>query len=248
MNQDAARETYVASIRSDADLMSAAARTGDLDAPIAACPGWDLRKLVEHTAFIHRWATAAITHAAPPGPDLGPIPTPTSDDNLAVWIVDGAAELIAAIERADPDGDTWHPFPFEQKNWVWARRQAMETAIHRWDAEMAVKGNSSLDATIASDGIHEYVEMMLPRVLGREKATPPSASLHIHCTDVDGEWLMWSEKGEYRMLPIHDKGDAAIRGEAESLWLVLMGRKAREEVDIVGDANAAHAWLDLPGL
>ena len=75
---------------------------------------------------------------------------------------------------------------------------------------------------------------------------PPASSLHVHCTDVDGEWLVWGDKGEYRMLPVHDKGDAAIRGPAANIWLLLMGRLDRSKLDVVGDASAAAAWLDLP--
>ena len=37
-----------------------------------------------------------------------------------------------------------------------------------------------------------------------------------------------------------------LRGPAADLWLVLMGRLDRREVDIVGDPAAADAWLDLP--
>ena len=63
---------------------------------------------------------------------------------------------------------------------------------------------------------------------------------------MSGEWLVWSDNGSYRMLPVHDKGDAALRGPAADIWLVLMGRLDRSEVDIVGDPAAADAWLDLP--
>lgn len=245
MNRAAAIPAHVDSIRSDADRISAAVRTGRLDAPVAACPGWDLRALVEHVAGVHRWATAAITSGQ--APDRASIPAPGADDNLAVWIVDGAADLVAAIEGADPDAATWHPFPLEQRVWVWARRMAMETVVHRWDAEVAASGASTIAPPVAAEGIHEYLELGLPRVLGREQIDPPTASLHVHCTDTDGEWLVWSDGGDYRMLPVHDKGDAALRGTAESLLLVLMGRVDRATVDVVGDPAAADAWLDLPG-
>ena len=236
---------FSAALRSDADLISSVVRTADLTLPVASCPGWDLRQLVEHTGWVHRWATDAIVNNMQPSRDaeFGPAP----DENLAVWIVDGATELINTLDAKDPDSDTWHPFPLDQKVWVWARRQALETAMHRWDAQSAAGLPASLDATLSSNGIHEYLEMGLPRVLERAKTPPPSASLHVHCTDVDGEWLVWSDNGTYRMLPVHDKGDAALRGSADDLWLALMGRLDRSEIDIVGDADAADAWLDLPG-
>ncbi len=236
---------YTAAIRADADIMSSVVRTSDLYAPVAACPGWDLRRLVEHTGGVHRWATHALLHAAPPAPDVEFGPGP--DDNLAVWIVEGATALIAALDATDPEADTWHPFALERKAWVWARRQALETTMHRWDAQHAAGLDATLDPALSSQGIHEYLEMALPRVLTREGVTPPSVSLHVHCTDVDGEWLVWGDDGVYRMLPVHDKGDAAIRGAAADIWLLLMGRLDRRALDIVGDSSAADAWLDLPG-
>lgn len=235
---------YLAALRADADLMSAAIRNGESTTPVAACPGWDLTQLLEHTGWVHRWATAAIVNAKAPGPETNF--GPSDDDNLAVWIVDGATALIGALSASRPDAPTWHPFPLEQQVWVWARRQALETAMHRWDAQTAVGIEATLDAELSSEGIGEYLEMGLPRALRRAKVDPPTASLHIHCTDVDGEWLVWGENGEYRMLPVHDKGDAAIRGAAADIWLLLMGRLGRSELDIVGDASAAATWLDLP--
>jgi len=234
---------YLGSIRDDADLMSAVVRTGSLDTPVAACPGWDVRKVVEHTGFIHRWATHAIRTRSAPG--RGDVTPAGEDDDLAVWIVDGAASLIDALGAVDPDADTWHPFPFEQKTWVWGRRQAIETTLHRWDVQSACGVEATIDAGLASRGIHEFFELGMPRILQKAETGPPSASLHVHCTDVDGEWLVWSDDEQYRMLPVHDKGNAAMRGPAQDLLLVLMGRLDRAEIDIVGDAEAADSWLDV---
>ena len=223
--------------------MSAAIRTGTLDASVAACPGWDVRKVVEHTGFIHRWATHAVRTGAAPG--RGDVIAAGEDDNLAVWIVDGATDLIDALTDVDLDGATWHPFPFEQKMWFWGRRQAIETMLHRWDTQTACGIEATLDGELASSGIHEFFELGMPRILQKAETGPPSQSLHVHCTDVDGEWLVWSDGDQYRMLPVHDKGDAAMRGPAQDLLLVLMGRLDRGEIDIVGERSAADAWLDV---
>lgn len=100
-----------AALCSDADIMSSVVRTADLDSPVAACPGWDLRQLVEHTGSIHRWATHAISHGGQPPKDAGF--SPARDDNLALWIVDGATTLTDALDAAGPEADTWNPFPVE---------------------------------------------------------------------------------------------------------------------------------------
>ena len=56
------------------------------------------------------------------------------------------------------------------------------------------------------------------------------------------------DDGEYRFAPEHRTGDAALRGTAADLLLVLMGRAPRSSIDLVGDSEAADAWLGLPGL
>jgi hypothetical protein len=131
----------------------------------------------------------------------------------------------------------------------------METMVHRWDAEAAAAGVSMLDPTLAAIGLTEFFEMLLPRAIGREHATVPDASLHVHCTDDGlaegaGEWIVWGERGEYRVEPAHRKGDAALRGPAADLLLVMMGRTEIDasSIDVVGAQGAVDAWFALPGL
>ncbi|MGB3735860.1 MAG: maleylpyruvate isomerase family mycothiol-dependent enzyme, partial [Ilumatobacter sp.] len=199
-------------------------------------------------------ATHAIQNAAPAA--AGDVREPSRDadgEELGAWMRLGAGVLADVLAATPVDAVTWHPFPVEQKAWVWSRRQAMETMIHRWDAEVAAVGSSDLDATCAAAGLEEFFEMLLPRTLAREGNPSPTASLHVHCTDDDladgtGEWIVWGEDGEYRMDAAHRKGDAAIRGTAEALLLAVMGRTDGGDLDVIGDHDAATAWLDLPGL
>lgn len=247
-------DSYLAAIRDDARRTAACAESGDLAAPIAGCPDWDLRTLVVHLGSVHRWATHAIQQGAAPAMInvASPEPDATGED-LAAWLRLGAGVLADVLATTPLDANTWHPFPLEHKAWVWSRRQTHETAMHRWDAEFATLGSSTLDPVVAADGLHEFFEMLLPRTLFREGGTAPDMSLHVHCTDEGladgaGEWIMWGENGEYRMEAVHRKGDAALRGSAADLLLAVMGRTDSAGLDIIGDRNAATAWLALPGL
>jgi uncharacterized protein (TIGR03083 family) len=243
----------LAQLQSDAERIATCAEAADLRASVAGCPGWNVRDLVAHVGFIHRWATHALNSSAPPPPDAiaGADPDATPEE-LGGWLRIGSQLLVEVLAATPPDADTWHPFPIERKAWVWSRRQMMETAVHRWDAEEATKGSSELTAGLAAVGIGEYLEIGLPRVLKRDNVDPPTASLHVHCTDDGfaggaGEWVVWSDEGDYRMEAVHRKGDAALRGRAADLLLVLMGRADRATIDVIGDPAAAAAWLDLPG-
>ena len=52
---------------------------------------------------------------------------------------------------------------------------------------------------------------MLRRSVTRESVTLPVGSLHLHCTDTNGEWLMSLDDG-FELVRAHAKGAAALRG------------------------------------
>ncbi len=120
--------------------------------------------------------------------------------------------------------------------------------IHRWDAEQAIGAEATLDAGLAADGIDEYFGVMLPRLVVREHLTLPVGSVHVHLTDVPGEWTAKEEGGQVALTRGHVKGEAAIRGRAEDVLLALWRRPVPEgALDLVGDPSVAEAWLSLGG-
>jgi predicted lipid carrier protein YhbT len=91
--------------------------------------------------------------------------------------------------------------------------------------------------------------LALPRLVSRESLPLPGSSLHVHCTDVAGEWLVRADGDRLAVTREHAKGDAALRGRAEDLLLTLWGRPVPDgAVDTVGDPAAAEAWLTLGGM
>ena len=219
-----------------------------------SCPEWDLRTLVTHLGFVHRWAATAAATAEPPTRDAFEMPPKDlATAELAAWLRTGADQLCQTLSTVDLAGPTWHPFPLEQVARIWPRRQMIETAVHRCDAELAVGIDPQLDASVAAVGLQEFFELALPRVFDREGVAVPTHSLHLHCTDDDlpdgsGEWIVWGDDGALKVEAVHRKGDAALRGSASDLLLVMTGRRDRACLDVVGDTVAVEAWLDLPGL
>jgi uncharacterized protein (TIGR03083 family) len=242
-------ETYLDHIRADVDRFAAAVERGPLEAQVTACPGWDLARLTAHLGGVHRWARqAAIDAAQPPSP-----PRPDPDTDWASWLRDGAAALVATLAAIDLDGPTWHPFPVAKIGRVWPRRQAHETAVHRWDAEAAVGTPSTIDPELASDGIDEYFELVVPRLVVREHIAPAAGSLHVRCTDVPGEWVVQRAGDEVQVVRGHERqpvGDAALHGPAEAILLRLWDRQSplAGELEQLGDPTVADAWLSLPGM
>ena len=253
MNAQPAREVawYLDHLLADSDRFAAVLESGPLDVPVAACPGWDLSRLAEHLGQIHRWARFCAVNARPPDAVESAALESFRPERAADWLRSGAAALADTLRTLDPDAPTWHPFPAERVARVWPRRQAHETSVHRWDAERAVGEPAPIDPDFASDGIDEYFEIAIPRLVVREAITLPTGSLHVHCTDVDGEWLMSSDAdGAYRMVREHQKGDAALRGPAEAILLRLWGRAGDRAAELspVGDAAVLDAWLAIAGM
>jgi uncharacterized protein (TIGR03083 family) len=221
--------------------------TGDPGVAVPTCPDWDVAALIGHLGWVHRWATVAITTGempdrssiGRPGPGLGVT-------ELARWFGDGLDALCAALAAADPAAETWHPFPARRTVDFWFRRLAHETMIHRVDLELALGGVSPLDATVASDGIDEYLCVIVPMLVGSGRVTTPESTLHIHCTDVPGEWMIRPTDGAPVVSREHAKGDAALRGPAADVLLALWGR-GDDSVEIVGSRPAAEAWLAIGG-
>jgi uncharacterized protein (TIGR03083 family) len=243
------RDWYLEHLSEDIERFATAVRRGPLEAPVSGCPGWDLRQLTAHMGVIHRWARHCAANAAPPesrdqyqpGADL-------DADALAGWLVSGGATLVEVLRTIDLDGPTWHPFPVAKLGRVWPRRQAHETSIHRWDAEHATGMTTPIDPELASDGIDEYLDLVMRRLVQRESVTLPAGSLHIHCTDTHGEWLA-SIDGVFELERAHAKGAAALRGPAEALLLRLCNRDSdrADELSPVGDQGVLDAWLKLTG-
>jgi uncharacterized protein (TIGR03083 family) len=251
VDHEAARHRYVEHVLADTERFATAVRRGPLDAPVAACPEWDLRALTSHMGQVHRWARHSAVNAAPPESFDALAADPNLDaEGLAQWLEQGAADLVDVLRTIDLDGPTWHPFPVPRIGHVWPRRQAQEISIHRWDAERAAGlAPAPIDPELASDGIDEYLHLVLPRLVKRDKAGLPSGTLHIHCTDTHGEWLVTADP-EYTVVRAHQKGDAALRGPAEAILLRLWNRESprADELSPVGDETVLEAWLALSGL
>jgi uncharacterized protein (TIGR03083 family) len=245
------RATYLGHVSSDVERTAELVSTGPLDAPVTTCPGWDLAALANHMGDVHRWVIQCVTTARRPTGPEHEAPNRSDASSLAAWLREGAARMVELLATTDESAPTWHPFPLELVAGIWPRRQAHENAVHRVDAETAVGARTPIDAELASDGIDEYFELVLPRLAARRAVALPAGSIHVHCTDVAGEWIV-QRRGDDGLLVRreHAKGDAAVRGPAEALLLRLWNRADDDGtgIEIVGDGDVAAAWLALTGL
>ena len=114
--------------------------------------------------------------------------------------------------------------------------------MHRWDAAHAIGQPDDLDPVVAADGIDEFLSFFANvNALGglESKAVSLGGTVHLHCTDTDGEWFVSAlDESGATFTREHTKGDTAIRGRASDLVLWLWRRDARP-VEIIGDAELA---------
>lgn len=235
-------QQHIESVRLSAGRIATALRTGPLDAPVRACPGWDLAELGRHIGFIHRWARlAAITGEAP---DAATIEAPPAGELLGDWVEAGAAALTEVFVDLDPTAPTWHPFPVAKVAGVWPRRQAQETLVHAWDAEDAIGAVGPLDPAIAADGIDEYFGVMIPRLMSRTGRTCPVGTLAVACTDTGARVIARSDDGTAVVVDPEATPEVEISGRSEDVLLALWGRRP-----LAGppDHPLAAAWLSFGG-
>ena len=202
-------------------------------AAVEHCPGWTLTDLALHLGQVHRWAEVAARdghgrHQPPAGP--------REPAALADWYEQGARSLISTLRELDPDTPCW-TFAPPPVTGFWRRRQALETVVHRWDAERCAGRPSPIDPWLASDGVDEVVGTLFPRQVERGRTTQPEVAVRLVASDTGHAWTLGSG-------PV--AGD--VSGTAEPLLLLLWRRTTLDDpaLTVSGDVTAVRAALDRP--
>jgi uncharacterized protein (TIGR03083 family) len=234
---------FLEAIRRDSDRFYATALEADPERPVPGCPDWTIGDLVWHLGGCHWfWGTDIETRAS--GPEEIERAAPERPATYADTIVWGRAQADRMIELLESTAD-------DVRVWTWAlderahnvgfirRHQVQEAAIHRWDIGRAAgRQPAPIEPELAADSLDEVLAVSLPWGVHPEK--PLAGSVHIHCTDTDGEWLIHPGG---RVEPLHAKGDVAIRGTASDLLLAVYTRVPIGDLELIGDASLAHELI-----
>ena len=244
---------HIDMLRRQGDLLADAAERAGLDAAVPPCPPWQVRDLLRHTGYIHRWAARHITERpdqvldGPPEEEI--LRGGAADSELLAWFRDGHAALVETLATADPALECATFMAAPSALAFWARRQAHETAIHRADAESAAGATPEYPAEFAADGIDELI-MGFGR---RRKYQPPAGAdggrLRVLAADTGDAWSVEAHEG--RLQPRRDAGgDAAdgagctVSGAASGVYLYLWNRldAAQAGVTVTGDPALLASW------
>lgn len=220
----------------------------DLGAAVPPCPGWTVSDLVGHLGGVYSWATAAL-EAGGERPS-SPRATPPDDPAAVVpWFLERRAAVLGALTAREPDAPAWN-FTRQEGTFTvgwWRRRQALETSIHLFDLEEATGTGAPIDPELAADGVDEYLTAFLA-IAARTDPGPLSGvegTLHVHCTDTEGEWVVDFSGPAPVTRREHAKADTAIRGPASDLFLWVWNRRPLDGLEVFGGGGTVRALGDL---
>lgn len=233
----------VSAIRREGAALADAARIAGVDAKVPSCPLWTITDLLGHIGRIHRWVAKIIEDRATDRGKHWSESAPPPPDELIDWFAAGVPMLADALTSAGPAAEMW-TWTSDHSAAFWARRQAVETAVHRVDAQLARGEFDPVETALAVDGIDELFDLIAfwpsaDRVRGEGE------TLHFHCTDADGEWLVRLHPDRVDVTREHAKGDVAARGAASDLLLFVYGRVPPERLEVFGDAALLTRWREL---
>ncbi|GAA3672818.1 maleylpyruvate isomerase family mycothiol-dependent enzyme [Nocardioides ginsengisoli] len=187
--------------------------TGDLAADVPTCPGWTLADLGEHTRWVHRWATHAITEGNPKGdsPAVG-----AERDALLTGYRSAAADLVATLRRTAPDEAAW-TFGPEPVAGFWRRRQTHEVTMHLYDALASQQRTADWQVSpeLAWDGVEEVATLFYPRQVRMDRSSPLASPVRLRATDTQQSLTLEADAA----------GEAVeLAAPAAELLLMLWGR------------------------
>jgi uncharacterized protein (TIGR03083 family) len=236
---------YLPVIIEQARVLADAAREMEPDTKVPSCPEWDVAKLVRHTGTAHRWSRGVVQTREPLSPKAIDLAIPEDAQELPDWLEQSAALLVETLAATDPDGACW-TWTNARDVRFWSRRMAHETAVHRWDGQGARGSPEPFAGALAVDGIDEHLEN-LPFIVGAERTVGAGETMHLHCTDRDGEWLLRLGAAGLEVGREHAKGDVALKGSASELFLVVLGRAPATAAEVFGDPAGLEVWQPLLG-
>ena len=246
---------HIDAVRRQGGWLADAAERAGLDATVPPCAPWQVKDLLRHTGYVHRWAARHVTECPDQiidGPSEEEILRSGADDaRLLAWFRDGHAALAQTLATADPAVACATFMPAPSPLAFWARRQAHETAIHRADAESAAGATPEYAADFAADGIDELITGFGRRRKyqpGSDPKTADGTRLRMLAADTGDAWLVEANEGRLQPRRGSDPGnDAAgytVTGPASGLYLYLWNRAdaARADVTVTGDPGLLSAW------
>jgi uncharacterized protein (TIGR03083 family) len=254
--------TYLRHLAEESRRFRDVLASSDLDAPVPSCPDWDARALLDHLTGVQwHWGTVVRERITEDG-ELEPPPFPQEREALLSAYDDASAALQAALRDTDPATEVWMWSEDKRVGFI-ARRQALEAAVHRMDAELAAGVPvTPVEPALAADGVLEVLDVMYGGCPPWGSFEPQGPSLVVRCTDtgdevpvVLGRFTGTSPDGttydepdlSVRSASLETEASAVVSGAADDLLAWLWKRRGGEAVTLSGDETTIDAFTSLLG-
>ena len=228
------------------------------------CEGWSAANVVAHVVTGDQLIRGLVWNAVGKGWDGQDLPVDFADrqrrfEVVSTWkpatlkaaahseseqtvaaVVEGVQQAPDAIVKM-PVGPV--PMP------VLRGFRLNEYIIHGHDLMPAIGRSIPIPEWFSERALNDAVDRMV-RLHPRSPHKGKAATFHLHRTDGEGEWVLRAEGGVAVAEPGHAKADVAMRGSAEGLYWVLMGRGKPDAygVEVHGDPKLAAAFKEwFPG-
>ncbi len=225
---------FVAAVTRESGRFAEVLAGTDPSARVPSCPEWDAADLLWHLGEV-QWFWATIVSERRSSPAGMTVPDrPASYDGLQAFAREQAARLAQVLADADPATEVYMWAPDRTVGYV-RRRQAHEALVHRLDAELTASSVTPMEATLASDGVVEALEVMYGLVPPWATFTPGPDLVSVECSDTG------------LAVPVRlgrvTGTDPDDDGEHDQPGLVVDRSPGRPAATVSGTADDVDAWL-----
>jgi uncharacterized protein (TIGR03083 family) len=242
------KDMWLDALRAEGQAFREAVGEADLAADVPSCPGWTVTMLVTHLGHVYQSTAAHVVRGvitAPEKPVGAVVDEPPAD--VLSWWDEQFANVRSTLEVIEEDMPAWNWAPQTKRAGFWHRRMAHETAIHRWDAQMAIGRGEPIDPKLAADGVAEVLDTYLPAGRRREPASMTGIAV-LDAVDIEQSWFI-RLRGEGIALLDTDtifdddehRPSVTASGPASDLDLALWGRVGLDVLDVSGDERMLAA-------
>ncbi|NYT94951.1 maleylpyruvate isomerase family mycothiol-dependent enzyme [Salinispora sp. H7-4] len=236
------KDFWIGALRAEGPAFAAAIAEAPTDAPVLSCPSWTVTDLTRHLAGVYRWVHGTVSANSVTPPDLRSelVEPDPGETDLQLW-QQAYDELLVRFDALDPEAPAWNWAPQPKKAGFWPRRIAHETALHRWDAQLAIGAGDPIETKLAADGVSEVLDTCLPA--GRRPDHGQwHGVVHLSASDAGQEWFLRLRGEGVALLDtdtIFDDHDHHARvqvvGTASDLLLALWGRVSFDTLAVTGE-------------
>lgn len=241
------KEFWLAALRHEGAAFRAAVSVDGLADQVPTCPGWTIEDLVVHVGSVYRWVRGHVTREVITRPEsFSTADAPRGETTLSWWD-DQYRELLSVLDRLDGELPAWNWAPQAKKVAFWHRRMAHETAVHRWDAQVAAGLTEPIETKLAVDGASEVLDTCLPGGRRRQVDAQASGLVELVASDVSHAWLIRIRGAGVALLDtstvMHEphRINAQAVGTASDLQLALWGRVPFDVLETAGDPRLLEA-------